>query len=291
MNGREKIIAALSAEGSPEIPVVIPYEGILIRDHWADLSALPWWAREDPDVATQAAWRSAVAQALEGDWAVLPTARPRAARESLRLEPRADGVYLVDGARGQARRLRAPEVGGWTARGGTESVHPEHPPETVEEIEARIPAPAPLDGHRYREEGRADLADALLAGGYAGLYPIRHVSAPLWGCYGLWGYEGLMVRVATAPDLVAAACERILALAVRDVQEAAILGAAGAAGSATTGSAGVVGATHAAATVAALASVLMRRNSRRLRVCIIETSVGCHCLVTRTGGFRVTALD
>ena len=227
MNGREKIAAALSTEGTPEIPVVIPYEGILIRDHWADLSALPWWAREDLDVAAQAAWRGAVAQALEGDWAVLPAARPRAARESLRLEPRADGVYLVDGATGGARRLRAPEVGGWTAHGAVESVHPERPPEPVEEVEARIPAPAPLDARRYREEGRADLADALLAGAYAGLYPIRHVSAPLWGCYGLWGYEGLMVRIATAPDLVAAACDRFLALALRDVKEAAILGATG----------------------------------------------------------------
>ena len=145
----------------------------------------------------------------------------------MRLAHRRDGVYLVDPQTGAERRLAEPQVGGWTAHGGVESVHPLHPPETPEEVAEQIPDPPSWSAHRFREEGRADLADALLTGAYAGLYPVRHISAPLWGCYGLWGYEGLMVAIATRPHLVAAACERFLTLALREVQEAAALGVAG----------------------------------------------------------------
>jgi hypothetical protein len=43
MNGKEKIEAAFSKEGTCEIPVVICYEGIFIRDHWDQLTSSPWW--------------------------------------------------------------------------------------------------------------------------------------------------------------------------------------------------------------------------------------------------------
>ena len=227
MNGRDRVLAALSPEGTPEIPVVIPYEGILIRDHWGELSRDPWWVREDPDVEVQVAWRRQVAEALGQDWFTLPAARPTALRRRLRLERVPDRVALVDAVTGETTRLDAPQVAGWTAVGGVESVHPTHPPSTVEEVEAAIQPPAPWDAARYRTEGRADLADRLLATCGADLFPIRHVPAPLWLCYGRWGYEGLMAAVATAPDLLHAACRRYLDLALRSVQEAAALGAAG----------------------------------------------------------------
>ncbi len=34
MTGKEKIEAAFSIDGTPEIPAVICYEGIYIRDRW-----------------------------------------------------------------------------------------------------------------------------------------------------------------------------------------------------------------------------------------------------------------
>jgi uroporphyrinogen-III decarboxylase len=41
--GKEKIAAALSPQGTPEIPAVICYEGIYTRDHWEQLFDFPWW--------------------------------------------------------------------------------------------------------------------------------------------------------------------------------------------------------------------------------------------------------
>jgi len=60
MTGREKMEAAFSAGGTPEIPALVPYEDIFIRDHWDELTDLPWWYREAPDLEHQLAWRRKV---------------------------------------------------------------------------------------------------------------------------------------------------------------------------------------------------------------------------------------
>ena len=43
MTGRERIEAALSKDGASKIPVVICYERIFIRDHWAGLTGRAVW--------------------------------------------------------------------------------------------------------------------------------------------------------------------------------------------------------------------------------------------------------
>jgi uroporphyrinogen-III decarboxylase len=97
---------------------------------------------------------------------------------------------------------------------------------TPEALEALIPVPAPFDRSRYIADGRADLAAQMLST-FGEVYPFCHVPSPLWLCYGLWGFEGMMSMIATRPDLVRYACKRFLARSVRAVHEAAALGAAG----------------------------------------------------------------
>ena len=41
MTGRERVEAALSPSGTASIPAVLCYEGILVRDHWDELTACP----------------------------------------------------------------------------------------------------------------------------------------------------------------------------------------------------------------------------------------------------------
>ncbi len=68
MNGRDRIQAALSPEGTPEIPAVICYESLFVRDHWPELSAEPWWVPMVPDLERQVAWRRQVAEQIRQDW-------------------------------------------------------------------------------------------------------------------------------------------------------------------------------------------------------------------------------
>ena len=57
MTGQQKMEAALSENGTAEIPAVICYEGIFIRDHWEQLTPYPWWYQQAPDIERQMAWR------------------------------------------------------------------------------------------------------------------------------------------------------------------------------------------------------------------------------------------
>ena len=167
MNGRERIEAAFSRERAEQLPTVICYENVFLRDHWFAFTGCPWWYLHMPDAERQLAWTS----------------------ESL------------------------------------ESVPLENLPASFDAIEAAIPDPAVADARALHD--RQSVADALIREFGSTLWPHRHVSRPLWKTYGLWGFEGMMTMIASRPELVRFACERFLAAALRNVQEAADHGAAG----------------------------------------------------------------
>jgi hypothetical protein len=227
MRSREKIEAALSHSGTPEIPAVICYEGIYVRDRWDDLTHYPWWYRHAPDVERQITWRREVIGRLGQDWIELPFIAPRADRRYVTIEDRPDGVYLVDEVRKRVQRLQREAVGGWSEPYAQPSGHADVFPDSREQIERRIPRLAPFDPRQVAGTGRDDLARALLAEFGADIFPIVHVDAPLWATYGRWGFEGMMVTVASRPELVEIACERLLAARIRAIRAAAALGAAG----------------------------------------------------------------
>jgi hypothetical protein len=108
MTGRQQIEAAFSPDGTREIPAVICYEDIYIRDHWEQLTAHPWWYVQAPDVERQMAWRQDAIRRTGQDWGVLPAMGSRAARSRLQIVARPDGVYRVDARTGQEERLCDP---------------------------------------------------------------------------------------------------------------------------------------------------------------------------------------
>jgi len=227
MIGREKIKAAFSTEGTREIPAVICYEGIYIRDHWAQLTACPWWHQHVPSVELQMAWHREVIAKTGQDWFVLPGFYSLEDREKISIEARPEGVFRRDQRTGAEERLAEPRIGGWTAFDEPQSIRPTELAATSEEIDELIPVPAEFDPESKTLNGQNDLAFALLREYGEYLFPIRHVSSPLWICYSLWGFEGMMTLIATRPDLVAHACARSLTLSIRAIHEAASCGAAG----------------------------------------------------------------
>ena len=227
MTGKEKIEAALSAEGSSEIPVVICYEGIYARDHWDHLTDCPWWYPFSPDLQHQLAWRRDVIARTPQGWLCLPTCLPRAEREALAVEERPEGIFLVNRRSGREDRLVRPLVGGWNPTGVSQSIKPARLPETIRDVDASFPVAERFDAGRFVGAGRADLATALLDEFGCALFPICHTASPLWNCYEHWGFEGMMRLIRERPDLVRRACERLLANSIRRVREGAALGAMG----------------------------------------------------------------
>ncbi len=224
MNGREKILAAFSPEGTPEIPAVICYEDIFIRDHWTQLSRKPWWIRFDPDIETQSAWRREVEEAIGQDWFLLPEGASYEERAHVTIVAQGEAAYRINRRTGERQRLTPPQVSGWLGR-GVASVHPSKLPQTPDEVDAWIVDPHTGD---YRlDDGRADLAQRILGDWGATRFPLGYIAGPLWTCYYMWGFEGMMVFLIEKPALVQHAVQRFTAYSIAQVQAAARLGAAG----------------------------------------------------------------
>ena len=73
MTGRGKMEAALSPEGTSEVPAVVCYEGIYVRDHWRQLTNYPWWYAQAPDIDRQMLWRREAIERTGQDWFALPS--------------------------------------------------------------------------------------------------------------------------------------------------------------------------------------------------------------------------
>lgn len=190
MTGRQKIEAAFSKEGTGEVPVVICHERIFIRDHWKQLFSYPKWYMESPDLDTQILWRSEAIDRIGQDWTRLFTFHSLSSSDS-------------------------------------EPVIPEQTADTPEEIDILIPVPSISVYDEVIHNGRNDLAVGILKKYGSEIYPFYYTVSPLCSCYSLWGFEGMMTKIATEPELVKHACRRYLDLAVRDVRTAALLGAGG----------------------------------------------------------------
>jgi len=225
--GRQRVESAFSPEGARETGAVICYEDIFVRDHWEELCPYPWWYRLAPGVERQMAWRRETIRRTGQDWLPLATCRRRAEREQLCVEERADGVYLVDGRAGSAEKLVRPEVGGWYPAAGLHSKKPQHLPCKQAELDRVLPSAPTWDPEDMGRDGRADLARQMLREFGAQLYPIDSVASPLWLCYYLWGFEGMMEMVAEHPEAVEYACRRYLQCSLHRVRCSAVLGARG----------------------------------------------------------------
>lgn len=224
---RHTIEAALSKAGTSTIGVVVPYEGIYVRDHWDRVTDAPWWYAVSPDLGHQLAWRRDVIARTQSDWFLLPTGDTRQTRERVVVRHTASGAVRIDRRTGSRELLQRLQVGGWTQGSRSQSVAPEELPSTFGAIDRAIPSPKTDRLASLDEKGSGDLAAALLAEFGESHYPIRHVHAPLWRTYRLWGFQGMMTMIAERPDLVEYACERYLALALVSLRESSALGAAG----------------------------------------------------------------
>jgi hypothetical protein len=233
MTGRERIEAAFSPKGAGELPVVICYESVFIRDHWSQLTSSPWWYQQSPYFGHQERWMRQVASHIGQDWIQLFPFCTAEERADLPIEARTDGVYRINPATGEACKLTPPQVCGWRAEEQVESVHTEQLPDSFDEVDRllirRYGEGILGDQQRHRILGGAtrELASRVVKNVGRELYPCRHISSPFWNTYSLWGFEGMMMLAGTRPDLVKHACDRILARTLAEIREYASHGTAG----------------------------------------------------------------
>jgi hypothetical protein len=227
MQGIEKIQAALSKEGTSEIGAVICYEDIFIRDHWKDLTSYPWWWLQSPNLDQRIRYYRQIYAEINQDWMMVPHCPSIDSRNNLYVDVWEDDIYLVNRQTGKMEKLIEPVIGGWDLMSRGYSGHVTHLARTSAEIDELIPIDSELDPIQFRQDGYADLADMLLEGVGKSLYPYAHIASPLWSCYPLWGFEGLMEMIATQEDVVWYAARRYLDRSIKQLHQAAALGAKG----------------------------------------------------------------
>jgi hypothetical protein len=225
MTGKEKVESALTSRGTPSIPVVIPYESIMVRDHWEELVADPWWDLHSPELQVQMRWRRKVLEQIENDFLELPLFYTREEQEFLRIEQHRDEVLLIDRRTGETKLVEREPVGGFLIESLLQKTG--FQAKSSGDIDHLVPPLEPEDPDTFLRCGKADLAIRLVEEYGRERYPICSAKSPLWACHTLWGFEPLMRNIAAAPDLVHQACRRYLDYALHKVRRAAAMGAAG----------------------------------------------------------------
>jgi len=224
MTGRDKILAAFTVGGTPEIGVVSCYDAIFRRDHWHELTDVPWWYLNSGVVEKELLWAEDSFRKSGLEWLSVGPCPSRATRRHCRYEQRPDGVWRVDAATGQEQRLVEPTPGGVNSDCAADRHgDPELLPASKEEVEALIPAAPAPDLDRSRAEGCQDVVTAFRQ--HLDLMLYGHIPSPVWGLYGLLGYEGMMLFIARQPALAAYAGRRLLENTRGQIRTLSALGA------------------------------------------------------------------
>ena len=223
MTGREKMEAALSREGTSQVPVALCYTGIFHRDHFAELTDVPWWERHGPDLGQHRRIHADLIERVGQDWFPLPMGPSRGEREHVVIERRREEFFRVDRRTGESQRIEPPKVSG----GHTPTDQRGDPPKSRDDVDARIHIPTDEELRRPFEEGRDDLARELLAHEAAGLFPMGGSSAPLWGLIGMWSFEEFMSQLIDNPELMEYTAARRTERLVRGLEVSRRLGCRG----------------------------------------------------------------
>lgn len=201
--------------------MIAPYEDIFIRDHWSAMTDSPWWAPYSRDVRMQRAWRTDALNALPQDWFDIGAHPLWDAACTGSIEQVNGEVWMID-ASGRRTRLHGPSVSGEAELRASLQVRPPCPA-TRAEVDRCLPEPCDRQGAPDHQDGAARYGP--LADLYDERMPYARVNAPLWDCFGLWGYEHTLTLVHDEPSLLAYACDRLLRRAQRTVADQAAAGA------------------------------------------------------------------
>jgi hypothetical protein len=226
MTGREKIEAALSKEGTAQIPTVICYVDIFIRDHWEALTQAPWWYLKEPNLERQMKWRRDVREKMGLDWYEIPIDYnyTQEDRNHIVIEEQVGRIYRIDRRTGQKEELIRPH---WSDIEIDSSANLAELPQTPADIDRAFGL---LDESRSEmsiKDGRNALSLVMLKELGRLQFPVAQLMTPLFSMFRQWGYESVMILIATRPELVNHACNRFFERCLQDLQEAVRLGAKG----------------------------------------------------------------
>ena len=218
MNGKERLLAALTVGLDRDFPVVVPYLKIFLRDHWEEVTDKPWWSIWEIERRLEV--EEDLQEKLGIDWVQCSICPTREWRRSHKVEVLGGRVFLIDLSSGSKTEIRRPPVGGWPS-----SIDREPLVKSVDEVEERVEV---VPGDELVRSGRLDYARMVVERFGSEKFIYANVGTPYWRAItGYMGFRGMIRGIFRRPRLVEALLERVTEQIVEEVRAYAEVGVDG----------------------------------------------------------------
>jgi len=198
-----------------EFPIVIPYLGIFLRDHWEELTKVPWWAVRAGDIETNLQVAKDMQEKLAIDWVPAGISHSREWREKHEIKVRGKQPLIVDKETGQERKIFKEPPGGALTPVTTSRIHSI---EDIDRMEHIYPAEDKI------KDGSLDYAVAVIREFGDEYFIFSSISAPFWGLQGYFGFYEMMTNLIERPEWVERLIEKITAASLETLKAYAQIG-------------------------------------------------------------------
>jgi len=220
MTSREKIFAAMTDGLRANFPVVIPYVGIFLRDHWDQVTDQPWWTIHAWDIPARLRVEEDLQRKLDLDWVPCGMCPSREWRENHRVETLGDRVFLVDTLNGERKEVRREPIS------GTHSPLDKEPLiKSLEDVNKQVVV---TKEEILTQSGRLDYARAIVERFGSEKFSFASVGTPFWSALSAYfGFKGMITSLFRKPQLVEYVLEKITASTVEELRAYARAGVDG----------------------------------------------------------------
>jgi len=219
MNGKDRMLAAMTKGISVDFPVVIPYIGIFLRDHWDEITDQPWWLNShNLDLPSRLKVDEDLYVKLGIDWVQTGMCPSKERREEHRVKTQGSRAFLVNTITGSKEEIERPP------KGGTHSLIEITIVESISDVDEYMKV---VDEEDIIRSGRLDYAKKVVERFGSEKFICAGVGTPFWSAYGYFGFKELMIGLFRRPKVVEYLLEKLLARKIEELRAYAKIGVDG----------------------------------------------------------------
>jgi uroporphyrinogen-III decarboxylase len=220
MTGKEKMLASMTGGLTRDFPVVIPYIGIFLRDHWDEITDEPWWSIQIDDIESRIKIHEDLQDKVDLDWVSCGLCHSRRWRRTHKVEVLDDRVFLLNTINGSRKEVFRPQIGG----AHIEVKKFEQPLKSNEDIDKYIKVEKAND---LLKIGKLDYAKAVVERFGPDKFVFASIGTPNEHLSDYFGIVGMVLNIHKNPQLVDYFTNRVLERNLEIVKSYARIGVDG----------------------------------------------------------------